>query len=106
LSVWHWLVHVTGSDYTGTYGRIVPYSFWSGIAGSFAVSIVIWFFAVYAHRTCHTWWCLRPGRFEFADETRGLKYRLCRKCHPAHTGERLTRRRIDIIHRANRNRAA
>lgn len=99
--MWHWLVHVTGGDYSGRPGHMVPYSFWSGVAGSFLVNAVVWFLALYAHRTCHTWWCPRPGRFEFADEATGLKYRLCRRCHPAHSGERLTRRRIRHIHRSN-----
>lgn len=102
MTVLRWLVHVTGSDYGGPAGHLVPYSFWSGIAGSFAVSIVIWFGAFYAHKTCHTWWCPRVGRYPFTDERTQVTYRLCAKCHPAHSGKRLTRRRIADIHASNK----
>lgn len=102
MTAWHFIVHILGVDYGLPYGHWGWYNFWSGIAGSFAVSLVIWFGAFYLHHTCHTWWCPRTGRYPFTDEATGLTYRLCRRCHPAHSGERLTRRRIERIHALNK----
>jgi hypothetical protein len=103
LSTWHWLIHVAGIDEGQPFGHWDWYNFFSGIGGSFLVNAVIWFFAFYAHRTCHTWWCPRAGRYPFTDEATGLEYKLCRVCHPTHSGERLTRRRIAHIHAANKS---
>lgn len=103
--IWRWLVHTGGIDYGLPYGHWGWYSFWSGIAGSFLVGVTVWFFGWYIHHTCHTWWCPRHAKYDFTDEATGITYRLCRHCHPAHTGERLTRRRIAHIHRHNKDQA-
>lgn len=100
-AVWHWVVHQMGVDYGAPYGHWIWYNFWSGIAGSFLVAIVVWFFGFYAHHTCHTWWCPRRAMFDFSDPATGLKYKLCRICHPVHTGQRLTRGRIRGMYLGN-----
>lgn len=101
IRAWHWLVHATGCDYGAPYGRFVPYDFWSGLAGSFLVAIVVWLISYYSHHTCHTWWCPRRGLYDFTDTTTGIIYKLCRICHPVHNGERLTRKRLVTIHLGN-----
>lgn len=69
------------------------YLFWSGIAGSFLVGLSVWAGTTWAHRTCHVWWCPRRAMFDFTGPG-GFSYRLCRKCHPEHPGERITRKRL------------
>lgn len=41
-AIWHSIIHETGVDYGGRYGHWVPYSFWSGIAGSFLIGVIVW----------------------------------------------------------------
>lgn len=60
MSLWHWLVHVTGSDYTGRYGQLVPYSFWSGF-GSRSLGAVF-LLGLYHRFNCHQSGCWRLGK--------------------------------------------
>jgi hypothetical protein len=92
--LWHFIVHLMGVDFGAPYGRWVWYNFWSGIAGSFLVGLSVWLIGRYTAHTCHVWWCPRRGLFDYDDPVTGLRYKLCRHCHPVHSGKRLTRRNI------------
>jgi hypothetical protein len=101
VMVWYLIVHVTGNDFGAPYGHWVWYDFWSGISGSFLIALTVWLISFYSRHTCHTWWCWRRGAYDFTDQDTGLTYKLCRVCHPHHSGKRLTRARIADIHAAN-----
>lgn len=89
-------MHGTGSDYSGRYGHIVPYSFWSGIAGSFLVGIAGFILLWYIHHTCQgSPWCWRVGKYQAAGGT----FRVCRKHHPDLKGTRPRQHLIDRLHR-------
>jgi len=95
LAIWHALVHVLGLDYTGRYGHIVPYDFYSGLAGSFLVGLAAYLALFWWHQTCHySWRCLRRGKHEAA----GGVFRLCWKHHPD-MGEKPHRAMIHRLHR-------
>lgn len=95
MTAWHWLVHFAGVDYGAPYGRWVPYDFWSGIAGSFIIGVIVWTALWWFHGTCHASpWCFRFGRHPAADGT----FKLCWKHHPD-MGERP---RLEMIHRLHR----
>lgn len=92
------LIHGTGSDYSGPYCHVVPYSFWSGVAGSFVVNIITFVLVFYVHGTCHdSRWCLRWGKYPAA----GGLFKLCGKHHPDIPGRRPRRDLIHHLHRAN-----
>ena len=70
----HWLEHFFGLDN----GSGPQYLFWSGVSGSFAVTLV-WAFPMYWwHHNCHQRLCWRIGRHAVD----GTPYRACRKHHP------------------------
>lgn len=96
LAAWHWAVHVTGCDYGLPYGRFGFYNFWSGVAGSFLVSLVAVFFLFYVHHTCHySRWCLRWGAHELA----GGQARVCARHHPDLGGKRPRGAALHQMHR-------
>lgn len=96
MTVWYWLVHATGSDYGAPYGHFVPYSFWSGVAGSFLVGVITFLLLWYLHHTCRdSWKCWRVGRYPAAGGT----FRLCRHHHPDLRGQRPHRELIARLHR-------
>lgn len=87
------LIHGTGSDSGGPFCHVVPYSFWSGVAGSFLVNVVSFTLMFYVHHTCHdSARCLRWGKFPAAGGT----FKLCAKHHPDLRGHSGPRR--DLIH--------
>lgn len=99
LEFWRWLVHQSGSDYGAPYGHWVPYSFWSGVAGSFLIAVVSWLLIGlplwYLQHTCHDHlMCLRWGKHPAAGGT----FKLCWKHHP----DMGTRPHRDMIHRLHR----
>lgn len=98
---WHFFIHWTGSDYGFRYGKFVPYDFWSGIAGSFAVGAVVFTATWYRHRNCHVRWCLRLGRHQLTDNATGTAYSLCRRHHPAVPSGGLTACAAAAIHARN-----
>lgn len=98
-----WLIHFFGIDAGAPYGRWVPYSFWSGIAGSFLssaiASAVAFFFLFYIHHVCtYSRWCVRWGHTPMADG-RG---RVCHRHHPDHEAGK-PRLRGEALHRAHRD---
>lgn len=99
LPLQHWLAIHTGTDNEpGDY-----YGFFSGFGSDLAeVTLIGGLFAIYRKHNCHARWCWRFGRHDFTDERTGLTFRLCRHCHPLHSGERLTRKHIARIHARNR----
>ena len=93
---WHVIVHGTGSDYTGRYGHIVPYSFWSGIAGSFLVGIAGFVLLWYTRHTCQASpWCFRIAKYQAAGGT----FKVCRHHHPELKGQRPHPQLIEKLHR-------
>lgn len=101
--LWHWLVHVSGSDYGLPYGTFSFYDFWSGVAGSFLVGLVVYLTLWWLRGTCHdSWHCLRHGKYAAA----GGMFRLCRHHHPDLKGQRPHRELIDRLHREHAERAA
>lgn len=99
----HWLAIHTGTDNeAGPY-----YGFLSGTGSDLGeVTLVGGMLAIYRKHNCHSRWCWRFGHHDFTDEATGLTFRLCRKCHPAHPGRRLTRGHFARIHQENRKGAA
>jgi hypothetical protein len=79
--IWHWLVHVTGSDYGAPYGRFVPYDFVSGTGGILLVSgsILSVPYTTWRRHVCHEPWCWRLGRHP----VEGTPFASCRRHHPA-----------------------
>ena len=101
----HWLAYMTGS--LNSSGTPPNYNFWSGFGSDLGeVTIVGGMLAIYRKHNCHSRWCWRFGHHDFTDEATGLTFRLCRKCHPAHPGRRLTRGHFARIHQENRKGAA
>lgn len=99
--IWHWIVHVMGVDLGVRYGKWVWYNFWSGIAGSFLVGMVVYLLTFYWHHTCHgSRWCFRWGKFPAA----GGVFRLCYRHHPDLNGERPHLQLIHRLHREHQNR--
>ena len=95
LVIWHGFVHFLGVDYGVAYGRWVWYNFWSGVAGSFLVGLLVYLSLWWAHSTCHdSWRCLRHGRYSAAGGT----FRLCRHHHPDLRGTRPHRELIARLH--------
>jgi hypothetical protein len=101
MSVWHLLVHLMGVDYGLPYGHWGWYNFWSGIAGSFIIAVVAWFFGYYIHHTCQDHpWCLRWGKYEAA----GGLFKVCHKHHPKMAGQRPHRAMIARLHKEHEDR--
>ncbi len=95
------LVHFFGCDYGAAYGHFVIYDFWSGIAGSSFVGLVVFGGTWYLHHTCHSSLrCLRWGRYEAA----GGMFKLCRHHHPDLCGQRPHRELIERLHREHQAR--
>jgi hypothetical protein len=95
VNPWQTLVHGTGSDYTGHPGHIVPYSFWSGVAGSFATNAIAFFLLWYLHHTCPSaWWCWRFAKYPAA----GGAVKTCRHHHPDLKGEKPRGPLIERLH--------
>jgi hypothetical protein len=94
----HWLAIHTGTDNeSGPY-----YGFLSGAGSDLGeVTLLGGLLAVCKKHNCHTRWCWRFGNHDFTDEATGITFRLCRRCHPAHPGTALSRRRIARIHERN-----
>lgn len=77
MSVWHWLLTVTGSNNTTGYW----YGFWSGFGSDlaeFAIVAVVW-----RKINCHAKGCWRVGLHHVA----GTPYITCAKHHPTHSGK-------------------
>lgn len=75
----HWVVHFLGVDYGVEYGHWVWYNFWSDVAGSFIIGMLVWLGTYYIHHTCHdNTMCFRWGKYEAAN---GI-FKLCWKHHP------------------------
>lgn len=102
LSIWHFLVHWTGSDYPtglpGRYGQFQPYDLYSGLLG---LSVFGLFLTQVRKHNCHKAWCLRLGHHPFTDAATGATYLLCRKHHPATLDSPPTQEIIDLIHARN-----
>lgn len=102
-ALWHLLVHLAGIDYGLPYGHWSWYNFWSGIAGSFLMGTIAWFFLWYVHSTCHdSWHCLRFGRYPVA----GGLFKTCRFHHPDLQGQRPHRELIHRMHREHLERTS
>jgi hypothetical protein len=79
MGFWHWLVHVTGSDYGLQAGRWSFYGFWSGFGSDIAeVTIIAGLIAVYRKHNCHVSGCWRLARLPVP----GTPYVTCRKHNP------------------------
>jgi hypothetical protein len=103
MTLWHWLVHVTGCDYGLPYGRFGFYNFWSGVAGSFLVNMIAVFALFYYHRTCQDHpLCLRWGKYPAA----GGLFKVCHRHHPDLQGTRPHRELIHRLHREHLDRQA
>lgn len=75
----HLLAHVLGFDYGLPYGNFSWYNMWSGVGGSFLVSLIGFAVVWWLHQTCsYSWRCFRKGRHEAAGGT----FQLCWKHHP------------------------
>jgi hypothetical protein len=96
----HLILHWLGLDSaSGT-----AYLAWSGALSDLGELTLVGALAgIYRKHACHTRWCFRFGHYDFTDEQASVTYRLCRRCHPAHSGDRLTRRHIARIHERNRS---
>jgi hypothetical protein len=78
IPLWHWLVHVTGSDYGAPYGHFVPYDFYSGSGSDLGeLAIGLGLFSVYRKHNCHATRCWRIGQYMVDDTTIA-----CRRHHP------------------------
>lgn len=74
-SLWHWFLHVSGSDnVSGPW-----YGFWSGFAGDLAIFGGLFHYT--RKHNCHVQWCWRIGRIPVD----GQPYTVCRKHHPTGT---------------------
>ena|SRR5579859_504691 len=94
----HWLVHTLGIDYGVSYGHWVWYNFWSGVAGSFLVNLMVFTLLFYYHHTCQDHpLCFRWGKYPAAD---GM-FKLCWKHHPD-MGQRPHREMIRRMHEASK----
>jgi hypothetical protein len=87
-----WWIHFFGIDFGTKYGVWVPYNFWSGVAGSFLMSVLgsalTFGILFYVHHVCtYSRWCVRWGHTQLADG-RG---RACWRHHPDHKGRRKLR---------------
>jgi hypothetical protein len=77
-----WLFHPLG-ECAGTHAEVVrcqSYNFWSGVSGSFLVSVPAWTLAVLLflrHHNCMERGCWRLGRFVLEGGVRS-----CEKHHP------------------------
>lgn len=95
---WHWLVHVTGSDYGLQAGRWSFYGFFSGFGSDLGeITIIAGLLAIYKKHNCHVARCWRLGRHAFTDEATGASYLLCRRHHPAVPDEGLTPEMVNAI---------
>lgn len=95
-TIWHWFVHLLGVDYQVVYGHWIWYNFWSGVAGSFLIGMIVFLLTYYLHHTCHnSRWCLRWGKYEAA----GGLFKLCYRHHPDLDGVRPHRELIQRLHR-------
>jgi hypothetical protein len=80
---WHWLDHVTGSDYGLPYGHFGFYNFWSGFGSDLtefglAVSLSGVLLTLFRKHNCHTRWCWRIGHHDLE----GTPWKVCRRHHP------------------------
>jgi hypothetical protein len=95
MSLVRLLFHVMGADYGLPYGSWSWYDFWSGIAGSFLVSLVVFWALWYWHHTCQdSWRCWRWGKYPVA----GGMFRVCHRHHPELDGVRPRREHIRAFH--------
>ncbi len=101
ISLWHWIVHVTGCDYTAPYGHFVWYDFHSGIGSNLQLiaAILIAPLILYRKHNCGQRWCWRIGRHELKDPVTGLSHMLCRRHHPDHPGKPVSAEHVMRIHR-------
>lgn len=78
----HWFFHPLGTCPAGQAGLgCKGYNFWSGIAGSFLISLPNWFiagFLFFRHTNCHAPWCPNVGKYPLE----GTPFKLCKKHHP------------------------
>lgn len=98
----HWLAYHAGS--LNEPGAAPGSAFWGGVASDLGeLTLVGGLAAVYRKHNCHRHRCWRIGHFDFTDDKTSVTYRLCRKCHPAHSGKRLTLGRLSFIHARNQS---
>lgn len=77
--MWHWFLNVTG---TRPSSSVLWYNFWSGFGSDLGEgTILVAVIGGYRHVNCHVKGCVRIGRHEY--DMNGVKYKLCRKHHPA-----------------------
>lgn len=95
LSVYHGLVHWSGSDYGEPYGHFEPYDLISGLAGLSIVSGVI---VAYRKIFCANRHCWRMGKHDFKDPKDGVTRKLCWRHHPDVVLKDLNKHSIKRIH--------
>jgi hypothetical protein len=103
LAVWWRPVIVHVSQWTGTSDEASRgYAYWSGFGSVFPWSLailasIVGFYRI--HLECHSDKCFWPGSNEY--DVDGVKYKLCRRCHPKidHTN-RLRRHHFHEHHQA------
>lgn len=90
MAFWHWLVHVTGSDYGLPYGHFSFYDLLSGSAsdlGELALigAILGAFAAWYRRNNCHVASCRRISHRQVSgldDHGQPVIYHICRRHNP------------------------
>lgn len=93
--LWHWFLHVTGSDnVSGPW-----YGFWSGFGSDIAeFGLLYGLYVLVRKHNCHARGCLRIG----LHHVDGTPYVVCRKHHPLHKGSKAaTAEEIADMHRDN-----
>lgn len=93
----HWLAHFFG--FANGEGNNPYYLFWSGAGGL----VVVWLASaalIWWRTSCKAeWWCMLPGRHDFADPERHVTHKLCWVHHPGVRAKNLGRARIAEIQR-------
>lgn len=96
MSLWHWLLNVTGSNTAGTRWNLA----WSGFLSAGVISTGL--IASTLHRAraanCNAKGCWRIGTHDYVDKD-AVKHRYCRHCHPILKGRHHTREQIQANHK-------
>jgi hypothetical protein len=95
LSLWYFLVHVTGEDYGAPYGHWVWYNFYSGFGASYPYLLLSAGLLFYWHHTCQGKpACLRWAKYRAANG----QFKVCYKHHPDFSGKRPNISTINRMH--------
>lgn len=106
MSIWGWVIHVTGADYGLVPGRWSYYGFWSGIGSDFGeLTVLAAVLGLFRRHNCHVRGCWRLGRHLLADEAAGVEYRVCARHHPRAPDRGLTRAHLRLVHARDREAA-